>query len=130
EGHRGRGGSGRTGGLGHASERSGRHSPALPSAAIPSRAQRHDRGDVRPETTRDAGSRVDVKEGPSPGRCTHPLGTTTSEPKESVVTYGRTVHVGGATDDVRTVMRWPVSTIEAVASLNDVTDALGDDGRR
>jgi len=43
------------------------------------------------------------------------------------VTYGRTVHVGGATDDVRTVMRWPVSTIEAVASLNDVAEGLAAD---
>ena len=43
------------------------------------------------------------------------------------MTYGRTLHVGGAMDDVRTVMRWPVSTVETVASLNEVAEGLAAD---
>ena len=41
--------------------------------------------------------------------------------------YGRTVHVVRPTDRVRTVMMWPVATVETVATLSEVAEALAAD---
>ncbi len=41
--------------------------------------------------------------------------------------YGRTVHVGRPTDSVRTVMMWPVATVESVATLSEVAEGLAAD---
>jgi len=41
--------------------------------------------------------------------------------------YGRTMHVVRSTDVVRTVMMWPVATVETVASLSEVAEALAAD---
>ena len=41
--------------------------------------------------------------------------------------YGQSVHAGRALDSVRTVMRWPVATVETVASLNEVAEGLAAD---
>ena len=41
--------------------------------------------------------------------------------------YGQTVHAGRALDTVRSVMRWPVATVERLASLNEVAEGLAAD---
>jgi CBS domain-containing protein len=41
--------------------------------------------------------------------------------------YGRTVHVVRPTDSVRTVMMWPVATVESVATLGEVAEARAAD---
>ncbi len=41
--------------------------------------------------------------------------------------YGRTVHVVRPTDSVRAVMMWPVATVETVATLSEVAEALAAD---
>ena len=41
--------------------------------------------------------------------------------------YGRTVHVVRPTDRVRAVMMWPVATVETVATLSEVAEALAAD---
>ena len=41
--------------------------------------------------------------------------------------YGRTVHLVRPTDSVRTVMMWPVATVECVATLSEVAEALAAD---
>jgi len=41
--------------------------------------------------------------------------------------YGRTVHVVRPTDSVRTVMMWPVATVETVATVTEVAEALAAD---
>ena len=41
--------------------------------------------------------------------------------------YGRTVHVVRPTDSVRTVMMWPVATVETVSTLTEVAEALAAD---
>jgi CBS domain-containing protein len=41
--------------------------------------------------------------------------------------YGRTVHVVRPTDSVRTVMMWPVATVESVATLGEVAEGLAAD---
>lgn len=41
--------------------------------------------------------------------------------------YGRTSDVVRATDSVRTVMRWPVATVEAEFSLTEVAETLAAD---
>ena len=41
--------------------------------------------------------------------------------------YGRTSDVVRATDSVRTVMRWPVTTVESGVSLTEVAEALAAD---
>ncbi len=41
--------------------------------------------------------------------------------------YGRTVRRVRPSDPVRTIMMWPVSTVETVATLNEVAEALAAD---
>jgi CBS domain-containing protein len=41
--------------------------------------------------------------------------------------YGRTTHRSWPSDPVRTVMMWPVATVENVASLTEVAEALAAD---
>ncbi len=41
--------------------------------------------------------------------------------------YGRTTHRTWPSDPVRTVMVWPVATVEATASVTDVAEALAAD---
>src|SRR4029077_6306813 len=41
--------------------------------------------------------------------------------------YAQTAHAEPATDSVRGVMRWPVATVETVASLNEVAENLAAD---
>ena len=41
--------------------------------------------------------------------------------------YERTVHAGQALERVRTVMRWPVATVETLSSLTEVAEGLAAD---
>lgn len=45
----------------------------------------------------------------------------------SLIMYGRTVHPMRPTEALHTVMMWPVATVETVATLSEVAEALAAD---